>query len=122
MGGAAIASPAGSDSMASSWLAKASKRVNRWWPQRDFHFVGVLGACEHGGVGAARPKAIAAAPRPAEGLTSDAAPAEEALQQEASLGPAGGEHASHVAPQGLQARREPRAIERDRARQRIEGS
>jgi len=44
------------------------------------------------------------------------------LQQEASLGPAGGEHASHVAPQGLQARREPRAIERDRARQRIEGS
>src|SRR5262252_9544233 len=35
MGGAAIASPAGSDSMASSWRAKASKRVNRWWPQRD---------------------------------------------------------------------------------------
>src|SRR5499427_10131527 len=91
-----------------------------WWPQRDFHFVGVLGADEHGGVGAARPKAIAATPRRAEGLTRDAAPAEETLQYEASLGSAGAEHATHIASQGLQARREPRAVERDRARPRVE--
>ena len=80
-----------------------------WWPQRDFHFVGVLGACEHGGIGAGRAKAIASAPRLAERLTRDASPAEEALQHEASLGSAGAEHAPHIASQGLQARREPRA-------------
>jgi hypothetical protein len=52
-------------------------------------------------VRAGRGEVIAAPAGHSEGPTGDAAAAEETLQHEARRGPAGGEHAPHVVPQGL---------------------
>src|SRR5262249_58666628 len=58
-------------------------------------------------VRAGRGEVIAAPAGHSEGATGDAAAAEETLQHEARRGPAGGEHAPHVVPQGPQAPRGP---------------